>query len=369
MTSKEYFYETPLPANILGEEYTVEYQGKEELLVAPKLPVYKVKNFSISSGKADKPLIISGQTVILTITNGGLWGYFHLIHNILSEIELIKKLYPKTQIKVLQLCEEGDFDYFVRELKRFGIFDAYKLSDLDIIDLTTTKSLIIEELLFMYTEYNYLANRIANKTYNYLDGTETFNSYNMLYSNKMKKRFVSGSTENKDRKIFISRVKSGGWLREISFIIHKKVLGHSITEEENEKIQGIDPSEYREYADRPMSEKDEIRLEKLFEEAGYEIIDPGIGNSIQEQAELFNSAKYIVGLSGAGMVNCCFCSKDTKVLVLNTSDSYRFPHKEIVQSFGLMCEEAPAKKPWAKGIYRSQEIFDSVESSYPEFLV
>jgi hypothetical protein len=369
MSPKQYFYDTPLSAEVLGKKYLIEYQEKKQAFVAPKLPVYKVKNLLISSDKTAEPLRISDPTVVLGINSSGLWGYFHLIHNILAEIELIKKLYPKTQIKVLQMCEEGDFDYFVRELKRLGIFEAYEISDLDIIDLTTAKSLIIEEFLFMYTEYNYLASKIANKGYDYQSGTEIFYSYNTLYSKKIRDRFVSGSIENKNRKIFVSRLMSNRWLRETSLIIHKRVLGHPLTEEESIKIQEIEPSSYREYADRPMSEKDEKQLEKLFEEAGYEVIDPGIGNSIQQQANLFNSASHIVGISGAGMVNCCFCPKDTKVLILNTTDSYRFPHKEIVESFGLSCKETPEKKPWGKRIYRPQEIFDSVKANHPEFLV
>ena len=80
MPIEKYFYDTPMSAEVLGEEYFVEYQEKEEAFASPGLPVYRIKNFSISSGKGGASIRVSGQTVVLAITSGGLWGYFHLIH-------------------------------------------------------------------------------------------------------------------------------------------------------------------------------------------------------------------------------------------------------------------------------------------------
>jgi capsular polysaccharide biosynthesis protein len=124
------------------------------------------------------------------------------------------------------------------------------------------------------------------------------------------------------------------------------------------------------HADRTMSLSNEKKLEKMFEEAGYEIIDPGKSlSTTYEQAELYNSASHIVTLPGAGLANCCFANPDVKVLILNNTNSYNFPHLEITRSLGIYCVESPKRIKNNNKIFGPTEIFESVKRDYPEFLL
>jgi hypothetical protein len=109
----------------------------------------------------------------------------------------------------------------------------------------------------------------------------------------------------------------------------------------------------------------------LFEYHGYTVVNPGDRGSVSEQAKLFNSAKYVAGLAGAGFMNCLFCNSETQVLVLNAGDGYRFPHDKVVESFGLktfLCPQRMPWRPWDTEALTAQAILDTVKKNYPNFL-
>jgi capsular polysaccharide biosynthesis protein len=194
--------------------------------------------------------------------------------------------------------------------------------------------------------------------------------WSLEYSNLLKKRFLKNKSIQRKRKLFISRALDDKRLRTLSEIVHKVFNGYPLSKEEIKIFNNIHPRKYAEHADRTMSLDDEKKLEKSFEDAGYEIIDPGQAlNTTYEQAELYNSATHIVTLPGAGLANLCFADEDVKVLILNNTDSYFFPHLEIAQSLGIYCVESPKRITHSNRIYRTEEILKSVKRDYPEFLI
>jgi capsular polysaccharide biosynthesis protein len=70
---------------------------------------------------------------------------------------------------------------------------------------------------------------------------------------------------------------------------------------------------------------DEKELEDFFAQNGYEIVNPG-SYSFEEQIDMFSSASHVAGITGAGFINTIFCKPGTKVIIINTSNRYNFPH-------------------------------------------
>ena len=127
--------------------------------------------------------------------------------------------------------------------------------------------------------------------------------------------------------------------------------------------------DYVEWTDRVPSKKDEERIEKFFKESGYEIVDLSDYPSLFDQAKLFNSAKYVVGLAGASFLNTMFCSKQANILVLNTADSYNFPHETYIKYFGVKNSfVTPRRKLWKEMPNSASHIISEVKRNNPEFL-
>jgi hypothetical protein len=334
--------------------------------------IFHVNNISLknkSPNNNDK-IEISEPIIALTIKNG-LWGYFHFIRDILGEIEIIKNNYPKAKIKIFQFCEDDDFDWFFSVLEKRQIFKTYGISDEDIININSYSEIAIKKLLFIYNDQNYFARSIVEVDHPYdFDLASDQDTWSMEYKESIQKRFLKNPTIHGKRKIFISRSHDDKRLRADSETLYKAFHGYPLNSEELELFGQIPASKYAEYADRPPTLINEKKIEKFFEQAGYEIIDPGESfETIQEQAELYNSASHIVSLPGAGLSNCCFANPNVKVLILNNTDSYIFPHLEIVKSLGIYCVESPTRVVLGSKMYSPEEIFESVKRDYPEFLV
>jgi hypothetical protein len=334
--------------------------------------IFHVNNISLKneSPNNNNKLEISDPIIALTIKNG-LWGYFHFIRDILAEIEIIKNHYPKAKIKIFQLCEDGNFNWFFSVLKKREIFESYEITDKDIIRIDSYSEIVIKKLLFIYNDQNYLTNSIVEVYQPYdFDLSSDEDTWSIEYKESIQERFLKNPTLHGKRKIFISRAHDDKRLRKDSETLYKAFHGYPLSLENLELFNQIPASKYAEYADRPLTLINEKKIEKFFEQAGYEIIDPGESfETLQEQAELYNSASHIVSLPGAGLVNCCFANPNVKVLILNNTDSYEFPHREIVRSLGIFCVESPKRVVHGHKIYSAEEIFDSVKKNYPEFLV
>jgi hypothetical protein len=333
--------------------------------------IFHVDNISLKNKSSNNNEMEISEPIIVITIKDGLWGYFHFIRDILGEIEIIKNHYPNAKIKIFQFCEDGDFKWFFSILKRREILEAYEITDNDVINFNNYSEIKIKKLLFIYNDQNYFANSIleAYRPYDF-DLLSEDDTWSMEYKKSIQERFLKNPTMYGKRKIFISRSHDDKRLRVDSEILYKAFHGYPLSSKEQEAFTKIPKIKYGEYADRPPTLINEKKIEKFFEQAGYEIIDPGESfETIQEQAELYNSASHIVSLPGAGLSNCCFANPNVKVLILNNTDSYIFPHLEIVKSLGIFCVESPTRVVLGSKMYSPEEIFESVKRDYPEFLV
>jgi hypothetical protein len=322
----------------------------------------------ISNPKPSSQLFIDEDIVVIPIAGTEI-GYFHLIYNVLSEIEVIRSIFPNIKIKILNLCEKDTFDFLIKKFKETDIFEAYGIEDSDIINFEENDFIKIKSLFFIYTQFNPIASKIASHNFDYSGdrkGKKLVWSY--LINKLVRDRFLLNDQIINNRKIFLSGMKSNTVKRAVANLIYKRVSGYSLSSKEIESIIGIRLDHYSDFVGRLMTESEELKLEKMFKKAGYEIIDPEDLESIYSQADLFASASHIVGLAGASFINSIFCKKNTKVLILNSSDSYSFPHKEIVASFGLDVNISPVQKPWRDYTYPAEMIFNLVKRDFPSFL-
>jgi hypothetical protein len=345
---------------------TFEDVKKDNL--AQGIDLFRIKQITLTNSLHKDKIRIDGPIIAFTIKDG-LWGYYHFVHEVLAQAEVIKKYLPNAKIKIFQLCEKGDFDYYLSVLKDRGIFEAYNINDEDIIDLTSHGKVVIEDFLFIFNDFNHIASPMINAQYLF-EKHASHSEWSSEYSDLLKKRFLKKQNIKGSRKLFISRALDDRRLRALSEIVHKVFDGYPLNEQEKVLFGQMNPNRYAEHADRTMSVSDEKKLEKMFEDAGYEIIDPGASlDTTYEQAELYNSASHIVTLPGAGLANLCFANPNVKVLILNNTDSYDFPHLEIVSSLGIYCVESPKRIIRGNNIYGPKKIFESVKRDYPEFLL
>lgn len=90
---------------------------------------------------------------------------------------------------------------------------------------------------------------------------------------------------------------------------------------------------------RDIENKEQIY--DIFKENGYEFIRPE-NYGIKDQIKMFNSAKKIAGLHGAGFANICFCNPKTKIIEFKTNhtgmNSGNIALKNNLDYKGIVCE-------------------------------
>jgi hypothetical protein len=356
--------------DVFGKTFSISYKNRKTFnSLDAFFTITQLENLElVSSDEPSSEIYIDEDVVVIPIAGSEI-GYFHLIYNVLSEIEIIKSMFPKVKIKILNLCDKEIFKFLIEKFKKTDTFKVYGIEDSDIINFEENDFIKIKSLFFIYTQFNPIASKIASHNFDYSGdrkGKKLVWSY--LIEKPVRDRFLINDQIINDRKIFLSGMKSNNIKRATANLIYKRVFGHSMSLKETKTLIGLRVENYQDFVDRLMTESEELKLEKMFKEAGYEIIDPENLKSIYDQAALFASASHVVGLAGASFINSIFCKKDTQILILNSSDSYSFPHKEIVASFGLDVKTSPRQKPWRDYTYSAEMIFNLVKRDFPSFL-
>jgi hypothetical protein len=356
--------------DVFGKTFSVSYKNRKTFnSLDAFFTITQLENLElISNSQPSNEVFIDEDVVVIPIAGSEI-GYFHLIYNVLSEIEIIKSMFPSIKIKILNLCEKETFAFLIEKFKKTDAFKVYGIEDSDIINFEENDFIKIKSLFFIYTEYNPIASKVASHNFDYSgDRTGKKLVWSYLIDKPVRNRFLLNDQITNNRKIFLSGMKSNTVKRATANLIYKRVFGYSLSSKETKFLDNMRVENYPDFVDRLMTESEELKLEKMFKEAGYEIIDPEDLISICDQAALFASASHIVGLAGASFINCIFCKKDTKVLILNSSDSYSFPHKEIVASFGLDVSISPVQKTWRNYTYPAKMIFNLVKRDFQSFL-
>jgi hypothetical protein len=361
-------YPTPGKIKVLDSYIYTDYESLSSVgFIDKEIPITQINDLIIykdeNLNKTDASLDISEPSIVISLASSGE-GYFHIMYNILAEVEILQAKFPEAKIKVLGLGPLKDLKFFKTFCDSKGISEAYKIKESDFISLEENNYIRFKNSYFINSDYNPIFSSISGYNFNY--GTKTdLKEWGSGFSKKMKDRFLKEASKEK---IFISRLYDNDLYRRIVLLMEKQMRGSILSEEELSLLSNRSVRDYPGLKKRLMQRDQEVLLEKMFEDFGYKIINAESYGDIFSQARLFNQARYIVGLSGASFINCCFCDPGAEVLVLNSSDYYTFPHDKFVESFGIKSYLCPSRKPWIEETYTAKEIFNEVLKKYPQFL-
>lgn len=118
------------------------------------------------------------------------------------------------------------------------------------------------------------------------------------------------------------------------------------------------------YGSRLMNQ---IKIEQIFKEYGYEIIYPEI-MSFQDQLKIFSEAEFIAGASGAGFTNILFANKNAKIICICPKDIKLSCYSNIAGVLGQTCYYLDAKIHYNPSVLYYQNGFELEEKSLINFL-
>jgi Glycosyltransferase 61 len=286
--------------------------------------------------------------------------YFHTLRDYVAQYELIKTYVPDIVPVVFCGC---NLDYPddraksclgsnpVSSPEKF-IREIYK-NDLVIIDWSTVNSVHLENLHFIYLTGPAELDQLV-EIYGY-DSTvlDTGNAYLMedFFAETLRAKFIDHIKEtNADKKIYVSRLKESKatWKLTDAWDAYAKTGEVPTNSEMAVAVANIAKSlpeslnELEMKKARAFSLSDEEKLEKYFQDNGYQVISPG-DFSVQEQIELFSSSSYIAGAGGSGMTNTLFCNPDAKIILISAGNRFNFGgHGPLAKALGKKCEFFPA---------------------------
>lgn len=87
--------------------------------------------------------------------------------------------------------------------------------------------------------------------------------------------------------------------------------------------------------------ENEADIEKIFEQAGFEIIYPE-RLSFKQQVKLFSEAKYIAGMSGAAMTNLIYVQQESVFITFVDHSNMRNLYPQIARMLNITCHLLPA---------------------------
>jgi hypothetical protein len=376
--SYEHLRFVPMPASITVAEsdFSISYEdGNAFSILKNSISMVEIKNLSIKKLPKYQSsdllnLELSRPTFLWSVDYPDNIPYYHLLYNILASFEAIKSKIPNIDFKIVGIASREMFLKCIDYLDSLNILEIYKITEKDLLFLDDYDSLNISSLWIVDTTYDKITSKIIEGNQLNMGDINQLNSWGKTLSRLIKDSVLSSS--GRPSKIFISRLKENDEYRKIKNTIIKNHFKKDLSVDEKIMLAASkDNYESQNMGSRLLDRDEEILLEKLFEYHGYTVVNPGDLGSVSEQAKLFNSAKYVAGLAGAGFMNCLFCNSETQVLVLNAGDGYRFPHDKVVESFGLktfLCPQRMPWRPWDAEALTAQAILDTVKKNYPNFL-
>jgi hypothetical protein len=319
-------------------------------------PIFKIINFSafFENYNQNEAKSLSGNFYILDLDS--INSYFHFVNDQIGEYLSIKQTI--TDLKLLVVAKKiatkkkSLKDHNKISKTFYDILSKLEIFEDQVIDLNKYKSFHVENLFLTQIYFNkYISRSMVSKDSGNHPKTTVGPLRNLLVSEK-------NLQNTPTRKLFISRMNESNKIRQIrkkydelssgdlrSFKMFKSSLGSDL------KIKILD---------RFISLPEEKDLENFFAQNGYEIINPG-DYSLQDQIEMFGSASHVAGISGAAFINTIFCNPGTKVIILNTSNRYNFPHYRWPVEAGMKTLCVPEIMGDGSKDFSVKEIIDDMD--------
>ena len=284
-------------------------------------PIFKITNFSafFESYIQDKAKNLSGNFYILDLDS--LNSHFHFLNDQIGEYLSIKEVVNDLKLLVVAKKIATDKkplqDHNKTSKTVYDILAKLDIFEDQVVNLNEYKSLHIENVFLTQIYFNkYLDKSMVAKDSGNHPKTTVGPLRNLFLSEKNLQNVPT-------RKLFISRMNESNRIRQLRKKYDELSLGDVIPFKIFKSNLGSDLK--IKILDRFISLSDEKELEDFFAQNGYEIVNPG-SYSFEEQIDMFSSASHVAGITGAGFINTIFCKPGTKVIIINTSNRYNFPH-------------------------------------------
>jgi len=315
-------------------------------------PFYQIINFKINDIGGKKKELLVGNYYLIDLDSFS--SHFHFLNDQIGEYlvikEYIKDLVPIVFSKMSFANEANISDHNKTSKYIYDSFLKVGIGADNIYNLNDFESINIENLFATQKFFNqYLTNEMIP----IIGGT------NPKYSVPAIKKYFFSTKKSNNKKLFISRVVENNHARDIRKKLeekrdtnHKAFLKFKAKLGEDLKIKIFD---------RYITLEDELFLERFFKDNGYEIINPG-EYSLQEQIDMFAEASHVAGLSGAGFINTMFCYPGTKIIILNTSTAYSFPHHKWPRAAGCKVFNVPETIKLLNCEFGAKEIITDLQN-------
>jgi hypothetical protein len=283
--------------------------------------IFRIVNFSalFESYSQDNDKVLLGNFYILDLDSFN--SHFHFINDQIGEYLSIKETIPDLKLlvvaKKIATSKKLLADHNKASKSIYEILGKLDIFEGEVIDLNQYKSLQVENLFLTCIYFNKYVNRsMVSKD----SGNHPKTTVGLLRDFFISEKNLQNVS---NKKLFISRMSESNKIRQL----RKKYDELSLGDQRIFKLfkSGFGNDLKIKILDRFISLSDEKELEDFFSKNGYQIINPG-DYSIEDQIDMFSSASHVAGISGAAFINTIFCKPGTKVIILNTSNKYNFPH-------------------------------------------
>jgi hypothetical protein len=267
----------------------IELEGYERKL-------FHVLNVTINSESLGDLHTIEGNAFIYNTFN---WQYGHVMQDVIGQYEIIRKKIPDLKFAVIVNTEEFGQPKFGNKVIE-SVVSHYP----DSIIIPPYQKTTFKNLYYIYNQFMNVLDDIDSNTETSVVDSDF---HSQLEAVKIiKAKFKPNKHKHPIRKLYISRK------------IADKMY-------ENPGM---------EYYKEMRTLKNEHILEDYMISLGYEVVY-NEGMSLEEQAELYESASHIVTINGTGAYNSIFCNLDAKIVLLNIHTRFSWFFDTLIREVGI----------------------------------
>ena len=298
--------------------------------------------------------------------------YYHLLIDYLGTYELMCEKIPDLKIMILyseKFFSNGRINASMDKEPFLGIINQYKIKNNFIVNGDIVDTIVFKKLFMSGEDHGSLMYSLYKNLNDFKITFDTVKIFHSKLSKLLKKRFFISENTVTNKKIFLSRLKENTKNRELQQALIKKhkmlVPNNEMSEKELQLIDTIYENSIEESLYRPPSLEDEILIEKFFFDSGYEVVDLST-MSILNQAKLISECTHIAGFPGTAMANLAFCKKNTRIVLINTCNAYRFPHAMQASSYSNNATEVfPIDRamPITDEVFSGKQILDYIANN------
>lgn len=310
---------------------------------------FSISDLIITNSNIDgPPLILDGNYFMIDLDRTN--SYFHFLLDQIGQYEYVKTVIP--DVKLLVITKNTTVypkeTYTKLSVTIREILSRYDVYGGKVINLSSYSKVVIEKLYICSKYFNYYTTDITLFSQMSTTWKPIINAIQSSRMNTIRKKGIA-------KKIFISKRYENEVVRKMKTIYDKRLIDR--TDEEKVMLRSFGGGDnYIKMKYRFITEEDEIMVEKFFIDHGYEIVFAQ-DQTFQEQLDIFHAATHIVSFKGASTVNAIFSKPGTKVIMLNNSNKYSYPHESILLDAGMDVMSLPEYEPVTR--YSNKEIMFS----------